>query len=365
MISYLFLYIIITFILCSRLKKEWINVICGTIIFIFMGFRYDVGWDFRWYFELATQNYLVKESIFSNLKNLVEFEPNLFQYLRLEFFNKVIYQIVWYLNSPQLLILIYSFLLIFFIVKGLKNEKKYSSYSWLSFIAFPLFLFNFMSLVRQSIAVAIVFYSYKYIKRRNFIKFLMCIIVASLFHKTALFAVIIYFIPLINISYSYLVMIMLSSFFSLNILKIILKLPLFSAYAVYVNQAIGEGGKIIYYLIILLVGMYLLFYKKLLKLKESNRGLINIIMLGAYLYISLIKLGHLGPRMSQYFLIFILYTLDDILILFKQKKEVKIIFIGINLVFILLILYGDYNNKIRSQYIPYQINFFNRGVEWK
>ncbi|MGL5051952.1 MAG: EpsG family protein [Fusobacteriaceae bacterium] len=364
MIPYLLVYMILVLIGFLKIKKEYINTISATIIFLFMGLRYNVGWDYRWYFELALQNNLLEQSLFSNLQDLVIFEPNLFQYLRMEFLNRVIYKIVWYFENPQLIFMFYSFLLVFFIKKGLDNEKKYTIYPWLFFLGFPIFFFNYTSLMRQAVAVSIVFYSYKYFKNRSLLKFIATILLASLFHKTALFLIVLYIIPLLNIRYRYIIFIMLTSFVSISILKQILKLPIFSNYSIYIDTSLGEGGRIIYFLIIILAFIYLLIYKKILSKNETNRSLINIFLLGSYLYISLIDLGHLGPRMAQYFLIYILYTIDEILCLFKPQKIVKIVFIGINFIFILLTLYGDYIQE-RRQYIPYQINFFNREVEWK
>lgn len=347
-----------------NLKKQNVNLVCGTIIFLIMALRYDVGSDYRAYFELATQNHLKKESLFSTLKDLVLFEFNLFAYLKIEFLNKVIYKITWYFGNPQLVFIFYSFLLTFFVKKGLDNEKKTTIYTWLFFLSFPILFFSFTSLMRQSVAVAIVFYSYKYLKKRNFFKFIVTIFLASLFHKSALFLIILYIVPTFNIKHKYIVLFMFTSFFSINILKKILKLSVFSNYALYVNNSIGKGGKIVYFLIIILAFVYLAIYKKMLNKNENNRNLINIILFGAYIYIALIDLGHLGIRMAQYFLIYILYTIDDVLSLFKPKKIIKILFVGINLIFILLVLYGDYIQE-RRQYIPYQINLFNRAIEWK
>ena len=52
------------------------------------------------------------------------------------------------------------------------------------------------TLLRQFLALGIITFSYKYIKEKNFIKFLIIIIIASLFHKTALIFIIAY--PIFN-----------------------------------------------------------------------------------------------------------------------------------------------------------------------
>lgn len=365
MIPYIFLYIIIASIGYIKFEnKKNINNLCFTIIFLFMGFRYDVGWDFRWYFTLAQKIYLNKYSIFMTLKDLGIWDPNKFQYLRLEFFNKIIYKIAWYLENPQIVILIYSFLVLYFIKKGLENENKNSIYPWIIFLSIPLFFFNFTSLMRQAVAIGIIFYSYRYIKKRDIKKYLITIILASLFHSTALFIIPQYYLYNLELSKKKLILMFMSSFFAKPFLMIILKLGIFSKYRGYVTNSVGEGGKIIYFLIIGIGLLVLLFYKQLIR-RKSNRYFINMIILGCFIYISLISLGHLGPRISMYYIIYILYIGKDFIYLFHDKELTKGMFLLLNGVLILFTLYGDLINPYRSQYVPYKINFFNKGASWK
>ncbi|MGL4803095.1 MAG: EpsG family protein [Cetobacterium sp.] len=357
MIPYIFLYITIVCIGYIKFQnKKKINNICFIIIFLFMGFRYDVGWDFRWYFPLAQKTYLNKYSIFMTLKDLGIWDPNKFQYLRLEFFNKIIYKIAWYLENPQMIILIYSFLVLCFIKKGLDNERKFSIYPWVLFLSIPLFFFNFTSLMRQSVAIGMIFYSYKYIKIRDIKRYLILIFLANLFHSTAFFIIPQYFLYNLKLSKKKLTLIFMSSFFAKPLLIIILKLSIFSKYTVYVTNSIGEGGKIIYFLIIALGLLVLLFYDKLIR-RKSNQYFISMIILGCFIYISLISLGHLGPRIAMYYLIYILYIGKDFIYLFQDKELTKGLFLFLNGALILFTLYGDLINPHRSQYVPYRINF--------
>lgn len=356
MIPYMLLYLIIASVGYIKFQnKKIINNICFMTIFIFMGFRYDVGWDFRTYFSLAQKTNLNKYSIFMTVKNLGAWDPNKFQYLRLEFINKIIYKIAWYLKNPQIVILIYSFLVLYLIKKALDNEQKYSIYPWMLFLSIPIFFFNFTSLIRQSVAVAIVFYSYKYIKNRNKKKYLTTIFIAYLFHSTALFILPQYFLYRLKLSKRKLLLLFCASFLSKPLLIIILKSNLFSKYRIYITNSIGDGGKIIYYLIILLGILVLLFYEQLVRNKK-NKYFINMIIIGCFIYIGLISLGHLGPRMSVYYIIYILYIGKDFIYLFKDIELTKIVFIFLNGILILLTLYGDSKHPIRSQYIPYRIN---------
>lgn len=366
LIYFLVIFILIIINLHVFKNKKVKNYMNAGVLFFMLAFRYDVGWDYRWYFELGDAKYLLKYSFFEKFTPEVYLDPNLFQYIRIEFFNKVIYKIVWYYNNPQIFIAITSFLLIFFIMKGLNKNENYSGYPWILFYGFPLFLFSFMGLIRQSIAVSIIFYSYYFIKKRKLLKFITCIIIASLFHKSAVFILPLFFLYNVKLSYKVIISIMATSFFSLNILKIILETKLFSEYAIYVKDSIGLGGNVIYYLIILLDIILLILYNRLILINTENKFLINTVLFGSYIYIALIKLGHLGPRISVYFLIYMLYLIEDCFKIFKNKNFIKSVYIMINIIFVCLILYGDTKQKIRSQYIPYETNiFFKRGIEWE
>lgn len=59
------------------------------------------------------------------------------------------------------------------------------------YITFDFFLFTFSGL-RQSIALSIAFFSYRFIKKRKFFRFLICIVLAALFHKSAIFFILAY-----------------------------------------------------------------------------------------------------------------------------------------------------------------------------
>ena len=63
-----------------------------------------------------------------------------------------------------------------------------------SFIFLLYFYHEFFNATRQMPAVALVFYSYTFILSRKFIPFLICIVIASSFHSTAIAALPLYFL---------------------------------------------------------------------------------------------------------------------------------------------------------------------------
>ena len=78
--------------------------------------------------------------------------------------------------------------------KGITNYKTKISVSLAYFIFLVTMYSPFLNGMRQFIAVAIFFNSYIYIYNRNFWKFFLLVIIASLFHKSALLCLPMYFL---------------------------------------------------------------------------------------------------------------------------------------------------------------------------
>lgn len=96
-------------------------------------------------------------------------------------------QTIWKIfHDPQVLFIVYS--LIFYFSLG-RFLWKYSSMPWLSiliFFSYTLFGFS-MSALRQSLAIAILFFGFDFALKKKYILFFVSIIVASLFHSSAIF----------------------------------------------------------------------------------------------------------------------------------------------------------------------------------
>lgn len=84
--------------------------------------------------------FITKSEILLKLKQ--GWEEELWQYFRIENLNKVLYKAGWFFESPQLVIVLYSFLILFFIKKGLDYKKKKDYEIWLFFIVFHFSTFH-------------------------------------------------------------------------------------------------------------------------------------------------------------------------------------------------------------------------------
>jgi hypothetical protein len=72
--------------------------------------------------------------------------------------------------------------------------KKYSTNYIISMVIyFSLFFLGSMSLMRQSLSMAIILWGYKYIKERKFFKYLLLVLLATSIHQTSIIMIIPYF----------------------------------------------------------------------------------------------------------------------------------------------------------------------------
>ena len=80
---------------------------------------------------------------------------------------------------------IFHCVLMYFAYKYVVEQSDDVPLSLFIFVASVYYSFS-LSGIRQSIATLIVFYSIKYLKSKRFVHFLICILIASLFHKSSL-----------------------------------------------------------------------------------------------------------------------------------------------------------------------------------
>ncbi len=80
--------------------------------------------------------------------------------------------------------------------------KRYSVMPWMSCALFlTLGFYNFeLNIMRQSLALSISLFAYPYAENKSLLKFLLCIILATLFHYSAIILLIIY--PIANIKFT-------------------------------------------------------------------------------------------------------------------------------------------------------------------
>lgn len=307
------------------------KMIAILVVFLFLAFRYNNGWDYMQYFYTIT-NYT---------------ETNIVT--RGEYLNNLLIILSRYLNSPIYYFLINAAIQIF----GLSFVcLKYSQNFWLSFllyISYPLFYLNSFSVVRMMTAVVIIFIGYHFLRQKKIGKFLLIIVIASGFHMSALMALCFIPVTLLVFNRKIIFFLGISSFFLINLISFVVT-NFFPVYQVYLNRSESiEGTKAIF---ILLAIAILAFFN--IERFQNNLSF-KLFIVGLIIYISFFGYGTISHRLSLYGTIFSILVVPDLVekILFKYRLMLLILYIPI----CFFMFY--YSLQLGSQtFIPY--NFFFR-----
>jgi hypothetical protein len=319
------------------------------LIFIFCALRFDVGYDYSMYYELIEGNI----KYYTAQINRIEFIPR-----QLILFSNLI-------GFYQFFFIVSSFIIIYFYYKAIKENSLDRWISTLIFVCFPLFFSMSLSVVRQFMAVAIFFYSFKYIKQRKFWKYLAVVVLCFFIHKSSILALPIYFLYGNFINKKIIVFIYILGFFSSEILAFFIKLTS-ERYSIYLDKIGGEGGSLIL-IFFQVLGLFLLplvynFRDK--EDKEFNFYLLTYFV-GLFIWASLSKFGHAGIRGGLYYMSFIILLIPHLRSKIKEYKIIRESIAIICFLFFFINLYIGSRHKIKDANLPYQTYFFKSTKDFK
>lgn len=269
--SGLLIYIWILYVLTSQMKNKergrkifFIFVCLGVILF--QGFRsFTVGTDLASYipsyFRIGVEDFYD----FTYLN----YEPG---YVIL---NKILYQMG--VDERGFLIAIAAFVQIP-IFYTLYRYSEWPILSILWYFTFGNFIFTFSGL-RQSIAMAICFLGYKFIKNKKFMHYFLVILFASTFHSSAWFCLVLYPIYFVKLDRR-------KIFIALGMLAMVymLRSSIFAFLGrLYYEESISSMDTGAFTMFAVYVLMFILsFYKK--KEETEYMGLRNILLILAMIY---------------------------------------------------------------------------------
>lgn len=173
----------------------------GLVIFAtIVGLRWNVGIDYPAYYDLLTGN---------NLEDIQLGRLELIPRLSIEYIKEHgIPFYVWFI--------IMAFLQMFFLLKTFGKDLKVFVV-WGVFFYLTGQLALAMNIIRQATAVTIVLYAYSFLYQNKYIKYLIWIVIASLFHTSALIGIPVMLVSKIKISFNKVLQIfIITSFFILG-----------------------------------------------------------------------------------------------------------------------------------------------------
>ncbi|MCS3871090.1 hypothetical protein J3D55_004006 [Chryseobacterium ginsenosidimutans] len=352
----LFVFLLLSFSFNNKLlagQKTTIFIICLFFWWFLESFRWESGTDFYNYynnFDGLRVSHLRTDRFELGYNLLVLFCRD---YLHFTYyiFNSLYYGVI--------------FVLYFFSVKKVTQNPV------LFLFIFFCFSVGLMGSTRQLMAVSIMFFATIYFLEKKKIWFILCIILASFFHRTIIICLV--FVLLNNnIRYRYWLYIIAFAFITqisgLNTFimgKAILILPeAFSQrFSSYLSEPVSESINLKIYLFGIfrrLLPIILLFiYKdKLNKLVENNmlRYILNILFFSLFAYIILsFSFTFIISRISIYFNIFEAVFYTWLLYIFIQEKKYMYV---VALISFFLLLCVKYIMFYPNLFLPYKTIFF-------
>lgn len=243
------------------------------------------------------------------------------------------------------------------------STRRYSPMFALSIFLFCTmgFFSHSLNLTRQFIAVAIILFSYGYIVDRKLFKYILSVIVASLFHQTALLMLPAYHLLRLRPR--------LTGWFIVGLISIALtafrsKITTFvvdNFYPQYYDSSfIGETISSTYYVIIgiVSVGTAIFFvYKKKLNLDiVKNRILMNLVLIVALLHI-ILSWVPLSNRVSLYFDIMMIIIIPQLVVLVDGVLRRRII-LAVIAGYFMLAAYLSFSSNANGV-LPYRSSLFS------
>lgn len=231
-------------------------------------------------------------------------------------------------EDPQVLIFVTALITNTLIVLVLYNHSRLIDISLYVYITGGLFLVS-MNGIRQVLAAAIAFVAIRYLIRGNFIKYSIIIVLASLFHQSALILIPFFFLVRFKAwSKATITLLVLSVVFVIgyeqfsNILFRAIEETQYGHY-----QSFSEGGANILRSAVTGVPIVIAYLgrDKLRKIMPSNDYIVNMSLIGL-MFMLISTQNWIFARFSIYFELYQLILISWIIKLFREKDEKLIYF---------------------------------------
>ena len=313
----------------NKVSRIAFNTFAIFVLFFVTCFRYNVGYDYHTYY-----NYVIAEKSWG-----AEF---------FEFVPRMILLLARYFNAPLMFFAVINGAILILVIKEIYDESIVPFESLVFFIT--MFYFGSLSTVRQWLGIAIIFYGFRYVVQRKFIKYLLCVIVATLCHTSAIISIVIYFVyNFFSVPFALFCM-CVGFLLGPKVMNILFRIPVFVVYEHYIDSGFTAGGNKIQYIYYLLFFFSLIIYF-LSKNRAKFGRLISIIAVG--IVCSRVFGATMGGRMALYFYVFFILLIPYLFEELKPSYLRKFYLIPFYLYYVLFLYTDSIHNKGYTNYILY------------
>ncbi len=276
-------------------------------------------------------------------------------------FNALTYAIYYLCGFENYILVfsIFSFVTIYFFMKAMYEQSDWFAFSFLMFMLL-CYYFQSLSTVRYYLALALALYSVKYVIRRDWPRFVLVVLIGSLFHKSMLVILVLYLVASLEWKrwmYAALLLLGVSCLFLKDIyLKIVVFL-----YPSYKNTEYLSGGTSVPNIVrcLIILAFSLILYKKTI---NDNRRykfyfLCNIMALVLYIFGSFLPII---SRIGYYLTVTHVLFVPALLLAIKDERKRRICTIATAVIcvfYFVLYMRGAAADGVRI--LPYQTFMFH------
>lgn len=322
-----------------KYKNKLVLLISLSFPLIFATFREGIGTDYNTYLIMYEYN---------STLSLTQFFLNRdFSSVSVFLFSKISYLF----GTSKIFFFLFAFTTLvpfsIFIYKKINYKKSFAIYFVFLLTTFTVSL----NIMKQAAAVSIVFISFYFILKNNFLLYLLSILCASLFHSSAIIMLPIYFLwdhKKGNIRYTIVIPLLLFIFiFSLqwrSILPFLVKIfPFLDRYLGYADSTVSSKN-MSFFIDVFFLLIFIVFYKRLRRKKENKLYLL-LLLIGILFEIMGFSMVY-AKRLSIYFIsIPTIFLSMETCNLFKEKKITFFLFVAYEVTYfyisVVLLGHGD------------------------
>lgn len=266
--------------------------LCLWTMFLFAAIRYGIGYDYYSYLHAV-------------LHEVDELDINRFEPL-----SRVLIEIGYY-THPQMFFAIAALLVLYPVYSVSVNLSVYPAFALVIYFLFPNYYLESFSIVRNCIAYSMVFYAYYQLYNNNKILSVVFIVIAFLFHKSALIGVLIYPIYYFRQSFKVHVIAYTISFFISVVVMTLIEIyadaiPVLASVVHYADEGRSGGGSMTIIINFITIVNFLL-WKRLEEVDSRNAIYLAFFNIGTMFWNVFIGVDStIALRMASFFQIFII-----------------------------------------------------------
>ena len=253
------------------------------------------------------------------------------------------------------ILMVISFVAVFFQLKGIYKISKQPVISLFVLITFGIYTYVFNG-ARQALAAAIFVYAITYLIQGNFKKYLLWIIIASLFHKSVILGIPLYFFFRKKFTmklFGFLLITTLVAIYFFNIL--IMYAGIISTQYLKYDEIDKQGGVYLTLAYVLLSSFFILIRPKIKPFFKANYDIyLNMFLFGTVVYLVVFFTGAY-VEMTRLALYYILSTIFIWPIIFKSLKQSEIVFVFVSFLVVHFTFFFIFIGKM-SNLNPYLLN---------